>query len=159
MTKATKTQQQRQLHSKPVCGRPLNSYNIFFILERERLIQSKSKEGTATLYHRDHDAEVTSASVGQTQEEKLERSTSDMYREFIDLELPPFPSRYRSIEGNLQVDWYMYDKNKNKPKRRHTKTHGAASFTEIVHHVSSTWKKIDTDVLRYVKKLESILRK
>jgi hypothetical protein len=117
MTKATKTQQQRQLHSKPVCGRPLNSYNIFFILERERLIQSKSKEGTATSYHRDHDAEVTSASVGPTKEEKLERSTSAMYREFIDLELPPFPSRYRSIEGNLQVDWYMYDKNKSELHR------------------------------------------
>jgi hypothetical protein len=112
-----KTKQQRQLDSKSVCGRPLSSYDIFYILEPELLIQSKSKEGTATSYHRDHDAEVTSASVGPTKEEKLERSTSDMYREFIDLELPPFPSRYRSIEGNLQVDWYMYDKNKSELHR------------------------------------------
>jgi hypothetical protein len=65
---AVKTKQQRQLDSKSVCGRPLNSYDIFYILEPELLIQSKSKEGTATSYHRDHDAEDTSASVGPTRE-------------------------------------------------------------------------------------------
>ena len=87
---------------KILTTRPYNVYNIFFILERARLIQTC--------------AEVTA--VGKTPE--IDQSTSSCDVAGFDLLcLPDLPPRYHGV--HLPPDWYVPGKN---AKRKHVSKHG-----------------------------------
>ena len=58
-----------------IIDRPLNSYNLYFILERALFLQSK----------------------GATSWKEEDRRLSLNFHEYCDLELPPFPMRYQSV--------------------------------------------------------------
>ena len=110
--------------------RPYNRYNLYFILERERLIQMRG--GHTTRRH--------------------ETSLADSY---FRVELPPFPPRYRNIF--IPENWYFPVK-KNQ-KRLHRRTHGVASFCELARIIAASWKNIDDDTLSYLATVETILKR
>jgi hypothetical protein len=58
-----------------IIDRPLNSYNLYFILERALFLQSK----------------------GAKSWKEEDRRLSLNFHEYCDLELPPFPMRYQSV--------------------------------------------------------------
>ncbi len=93
--------------TKKTKNRPLNIYYLFFILERELLLQSK---GFAT-----------------TKGKCLSRRSVYIY-DYADLasQFPPHPSGYQPV--HLSADWYLHDK---KPRREHIKTHGVISLNSI----------------------------
>ena len=124
--------------------RPYNNYNIYYILERELLIQTRSDATSCVMRHQ-HDQQNGSPFT------KYNNLTGYEY-----LELPPLPTRYQQLK--LPHDWYMPGKKKN-VKRSHTKTHGVASFGEIARTVGATWKVIDDATLSYVNEVAMILKK
>ena len=110
-------------------NRPLNSYNLFFILERELLLQSKGNDTTKG-------------------KDLSRRSTSVYFDDYADLasQFPPLPSRYQSL--HLSADWYMHGKDKK--TRAHIKTHGVISMKELSRSMAVNWKNVDEDIKEYV---------
>ena len=81
--------------------RPYNRYNVFFILERELLIQARKGKQTPP--------------------------TSRSFNGYESLDLPPLPPRYRHLQSTLAPNWYAPGKQKL-VKRKHNKSHGGKSF-------------------------------
>ena len=92
-------------------SRPYSSYNIFFILERFRLLE---RNGWID---------------NQIQQ-------SHMLTGYEDLELPPLPPKYKHLETTLPNGWYMPGK-KKQSKRKHKKTHGCKSFMTMLCFIKS----------------------
>lgn len=115
--------------TKKIKNRPLNSYNLFYMLERELLLQSKGFD--------------TTKGKGLSR-----RSTSVYFDDYADLALrfPPLPSRYQSV--HLSADWYMHGKDKK--TREHIKTHGVISLKELSRSMAANWKMVDEDIKEYV---------
>eukprot|EP00970_Alexandrium_tamarense_P006598 scaffold1129_cov210-Alexandrium_tamarense.AAC.7 len=115
--------------NKKIKNRPLNSYNLFFILERELLLQSKGFDTTKG-------------------NDPSRRSTSVYFDDYADLasQFPPLPSRYQSV--HLSADWYMHGKDKK--TRKHSKTHGVISLKEFSRSMAANWKNVDEDIKEYV---------
>lgn len=120
----------------PCKSRPYNRYNIYYILERERFLQSRPKYKSAV----DKDTCCVDIITG--------------YEHLGDL--PPVPLCYANVR--LSPDWYMPGKRKVK-KRNHTKSHGVASFQEIARVVADGWKAIDDVTLDYCTAMAEILKK
>ena len=114
---------------KPFC-RPYNRYNLYFILERERLIQMRGGH-TST------------------------RRSTDVVDSSFWVELPPLPPRYDGIL--MPVNWYFPIKKNG--KRLHRKTHGVASFRELARTIAASWKTIDDATLSYLTTVEMILKR
>ncbi len=85
---------------RKVLARPHNAYNIFFILERAKLIQECVQEGYIEKAHSIHQV------------------SSDL-RGYNQLVLPDLPPRYQDLQ--LPPDWYVPGRN---AKRKHKATHG-----------------------------------
>lgn len=110
--------------------RPYNRYNIYFTLERENTILSKG--GT------------TSWSTG------VVRGTPTPGYE--DLAIPPLPPRFAHLAP--PPGWCMPRTNK---VRRHRKTHGVASFSEIAKTIAASWKTVDNhETLRWCTEVEKV---
>jgi hypothetical protein len=91
--------------------RPHNAYNIYFMLERLRLINEKglvdkSLEGSSG-------TEIT----------KHPQSLFDLVAGYDFLSLPNLPPRFEHLQ--LPEGWYVPGKN---AKRKHVKLHGRESF-------------------------------
>ncbi len=84
-------------------ARPYNVYNIFFILERARIVQ----------------AAIEHATNGATTPAKQLQSSSADFSGYDLLCLPDLPPRYHDLI--LPPDWYVSGKN---AKRKHVATHG-----------------------------------
>jgi hypothetical protein len=123
--------------TKKIINRPLNSYNLFFILERELLLQSKGFD--------------TTKGKGLSR-----RSTSVYFDDYADLALrfPPLPSRYQSV--HLSADWYMHGKDKK--TRKHIKTHGVISLKELSRSMAANWKMVDEDIKEYVTEVARMIK-
>jgi len=123
--------------TKKIKNRPLNSYNLFFILERELLLQSKGFD--------------TTKGKGLSR-----RSTSVYFDDYADLALrfPPLPSRYQSV--HLSADWYMHGKDKK--TREHIKTHGVISLKELSRSMAANWKMVDEDIKEYVTEVARMIK-
>jgi hypothetical protein len=91
-------------------ARPYNVYNIFFILERARLIQAC-----------DQVAKYKTAPAKQLPSSSVDFSGYDL------LYLPDLPPRYHDLL--LPPDWYVPGKN---AKRKHVATHGRESNKKIL---------------------------
>ncbi|EED87778.1 predicted protein [Thalassiosira pseudonana CCMP1335] len=118
-------------------NRPLNSYNLFFILERELLLQSKGIDTTKG-------------------KDLSRRSTSVYFDDYADLasQFPPLPSRYQSL--HLSADWYMHGKDKR--TRAHIKTHGVISMKELSRSMAVNWKNVDEDIKEYVTEVARMIK-
>ncbi|EED87053.1 predicted protein [Thalassiosira pseudonana CCMP1335] len=122
--------------TKKIKNRPLNSYNLFFILERQLLLQSKGFD--------------TTKGKGLSR-----RSRSVYFDDYADLALqfPPLPSRYQSV--HLSADWYMHGKDKK--TREHIKTHGVISLKELSRSMAANWKMVDEDIKEYVTEVARMI--
>ena len=95
--------------TKPI--KPYNSYNLFFIIERAWLLETRQLGSTAA------SAEIARPSSSSN----TDTAAALTGYEFV--EIPPLPPRYFHLEMTLATNWYDPGRNKLK-KRKHNKTHG-----------------------------------
>jgi len=109
----------------PSIIRPYTSYNLFFQLEREYLLQTKlgHKPNIKKLFNPEDKSNYQG---------------------------PPLPPRYASLI--LPYDWHIPGKEKRR-KRSHRKSHGILGFHEMNRQVSSNWKTIDSTTRTFCKLL------
>ena len=105
--------------------RPYTSYNLFFQLEREYLLQTK-------LGHKPNIKKLFNP------------------KDKSNYQGPPLPPRYASLI--LPYDWHIPGKEKRR-KRSHRKSHGILGFHELNRQVSSSWKTIDSTTREFCKSL------
>ena len=79
---------------------PYNSYNVFYILERERIIHERNGK-----------------------QQSRESSVATEFNLYGPLDLPPLPPRYLHLESALSPNWYIPGARKL-AKRKHVKSHG-----------------------------------
>ncbi|KAL7529178.1 hypothetical protein ACHAXR_002834 [Thalassiosira sp. AJA248-18] len=114
----------------PCKGKPYNRYNIYYILEREKILQSNPKYCSKTAAAAAADA-----------------CPADFITGYENLQMPSLPPRYAHL--NLSYDWYMPGKRKA-TKRDHKKSHGLISFQEMARLAADGWRSIDDETLEYV---------
>ena len=125
--------------------RPYTEYNIFFQLERERILteledKKKEKDGEG-----DEGDEDLSSSI-----EKVLNQPSD------ENDLLPRPPQFAHLK--LSPKWYdstvRIAQNKlNKSKRKHRKTHGLVGFLDLTKMISKAWAAADAETKGYCKRL------
>jgi len=115
--------------------KPYNNYNLFFILERALLLDSRKD------YTEDSSSRPSSPASFVTGYEGLE--------------LPPLPPRYRHLV--LPHNWYD-PMRKRFVKRKHVKDHGVASFQEIAKTVASNWRTIDPITKDYIQAVVVLIK-
>lgn len=125
--------------------RPLSAYNLFFHLERQRILQeqleveqqnaakSGNDDATATPLIRRPHVDYTMADVVEFAKEQIRQMVSE------------YSDGGHGIEGeDGAID--TADQRKcslsKKPKRKHRKTHGKISFTELARTVAARWKEM-----------------
>lgn len=86
-------------------AKPYNNYNIFFIVERELLIQARGKQPSPA-----------------------SSSTAFNFNGYDNIDLPAFPPRYAHLDGMLNPNWFVSGK-KHLAKRKHIKSHGGEFFS------------------------------
>ena len=138
----------------PTKNRPLNRFNLFFILERERLLMQMNDQG-------DNPAEK---STGKSSELPPGIATG-----YEGLKMPEFPPRFKHLKlrelfvrnmhitslsyatplAHLQLDfrrvaddWFFPGKRKL-VKRRHRKSHGVMGFKKMAQELAASWRVID----------------
>mmetsp|Transcript_12341 Transcript_12341/g.26593 ORF Transcript_12341/g.26593 Transcript_12341/m.26593 type:complete len:369 (-) Transcript_12341:90-1196(-) len=117
----------------PAPTRPYTSYNLFFQLEREYILQ--------TLHN--HTPTITPPS------KIFNAATSPTYP----TNAPPLPSRYASLI--LPYDWHIPGKTKIR-KRLHRKSHGKVGFHELNDQISKAWSVADEGVREFCVRLSEI---
>lgn len=125
--KTFKTEMQRSVEAlDPRRNLPLNRYNLYCILERQRLVQSNPDYRPS---------------------ENERKLPSDIYTGYEGLQLPQMPPRYQDVV--VAEDWFVPGKRKL-VKRPHRKVHGMFSLKEISRLTADTWKTIDKETLDYL---------
>lgn len=114
----------------PKAIRAYTSYNLFFQLEREYILQT-------LLGHR--------PTLSKT--EIFDPTERTYYQG------PPLPSRYQNLI--LPYDWHLPGKTQRR-KRLHRKTHGKCGFHELNERISSSWQAIDDGTRSFCKSLADI---
>mmetsp|Transcript_35325 Transcript_35325/g.59978 ORF Transcript_35325/g.59978 Transcript_35325/m.59978 type:complete len:290 (+) Transcript_35325:1-870(+) len=139
MNTSTATQWKSNNKYDPCKNKPYNRYNIYYMLERERFLQSKPN----------YKANANNPDTAS------DASSSNIITGYENLDLPDLPQRYAHL--NLAFDWYMPGKRKA-IKRDHKKSHGLASFQEIARLVADGYRVIDDETLKYVTTVAAILK-
>jgi hypothetical protein len=123
-----------------VATRPYTSYNLFFQLEREYILQ------TLLEYKPNIIAENTNI-----------RSNEDIFHPTNIRSnyqgCPPLPSRYANLI--LPFDWHIPGKT-HRRKRLHRKSHGMIGFHELNEQISQAWRVADEDVKDFCSRLSEI---
>ena len=96
-----------QVAEKKSLARPHNCYNIYFILEREKLIRARKDSSVGT----------AAASAKKKTNAPFDLAGYDF------LTLPDLPPRYQGL--TLDHGWYVPGKNAN---RKHVKSHGCELY-------------------------------
>lgn len=112
----------------PTIRRPYTSYNLYFQLEREYILQ-KVFGYTPTV------ARVF---------DPADQSNYDG---------PPLPHRYRDLI--LPYDWHLPGKTQRR-KRSHRKTHGKIGLHDLNERVSKAWAVVDDETRKFCVALSSI---
>ncbi|EJK62186.1 hypothetical protein THAOC_17213 [Thalassiosira oceanica] len=137
VTKAQKRKQKKTpLKSRedafdPTKNRPLNRFNLFFILERERLLMQMNDQG-------DNPAEKAT--------EKASELPPGIATGYEGLKMPELPPRFKDL--TLPDDWFVPGKRKL-VKRRHRKSHGVMGFKKMAQELAASWRSIDEVTLKY----------
>ena len=113
--------------------RPYTPYNLFYLLERELVVQG----------HEPSDA--------KTKALEKARATNAHNRQEDDI---PIPERYKNVV--LQPMWYEPNM---KEKRKHRKTHGMISFQDLTAIISKNWATIDKETKDYCTSVSDLGRK
>mmetsp|Transcript_11856 Transcript_11856/g.21075 ORF Transcript_11856/g.21075 Transcript_11856/m.21075 type:complete len:300 (-) Transcript_11856:57-956(-) len=110
--------------------RPYTSYNLFFQLEREYILQTLLGF-TPTL----------------SSEEIFDPADETNYQG------PPLSSRYHNLL--LRNDWHIPGKTQRR-KRKHRKTHGKIGFHELNERISQAWSVVDDETRSFCAALSDI---
>mmetsp|Transcript_7583 Transcript_7583/g.16519 ORF Transcript_7583/g.16519 Transcript_7583/m.16519 type:complete len:463 (+) Transcript_7583:343-1731(+) len=121
--------------------RPYTPYNLFYLLERELVVQGNepavAKERALKRASMLATARSLKNEIGERPEDEI-----------------PIPARYKGII--LLPYWYEPNL---KEKRKHRKTHGKISFKELTGIISKNWANIDTETKDYCTRVSEIGRK
>lgn len=123
--------------------RPYTEYNIFFQLERERIIMDLEKSNRAK-------EQGFSANEEEEEGETLSDRPSDPH------DVLPRPPRFAHLK--LLPKWYdsthrLAENKKNKEKRKHRKTHGLVSFLDLTRRIAKEWSEASDDVKAYCRRV------
>ena len=110
--------------------RPYTSYNLFFQLEREYILQTLLRF-TPTL----------------SSEDFFDPADDTNYQG------PPLPPRYHNLL--LRNDWHIPGKT-HRRNRKHRKTHGKIGFHELNERISQAWSVVDEETRRFCAALSDI---
>jgi len=117
--------------SNPPSTRPYTSYNLFFQLEREYILQTI------------HGFRPTIAS----------KDIFDPTHEAYPASCYPLPSRYDNLI--LPYDWHIPGKTRRR-KRSHRKSHGKIGFHELNDQISKAWQDADDNIRNFCARLSDI---
>jgi len=144
MKKATEKKQKAKEKEKKYRLRAYNRYNIFFIFEREKIIQSKGGGGLSGVGHR---------ALAPRDAEEESRLLRENYR---DLSLPPPPPRFAGVAVS---DGWFIPRGQKARRRLHRKTHGGAgTFLSLSKGIAKAWKEVDGETLEWTTAVEKALR-
>eukprot|EP00571_Detonula_confervacea_P014904 CAMPEP_0172306528 /NCGR_PEP_ID=MMETSP1058-20130122/7582_1 /TAXON_ID=83371 /ORGANISM="Detonula confervacea, Strain CCMP 353" /LENGTH=327 /DNA_ID=CAMNT_0013018447 /DNA_START=23 /DNA_END=1006 /DNA_ORIENTATION=- len=109
--------------STPAIFRPYTSYNLFFQLERDYILQTL---------------------LGF----KPTIASKDMFdpADTMNYQGPPLPSRYSDLI--LPYDWHLPGKTQRR-KRSHRKSHGKIGFHELNEKISKAWSVADHEIRHF----------
>lgn len=139
--KAASQQQATDTKKKP--PRPYTEYNIFFQLERDRILMElddkKSKEEEPNV----------EAGEGSPKEMILNQPSDEN-------DILPRPGRFAHLQ--LMPKWYdsahrIAENKRNKMKRKHRKTHGLVGFLDLTKMISKAWADADEEIKEYCKRV------
>jgi hypothetical protein len=118
--------------------RPYTEYNIFFQLERERILMDLERENQQK-------------ELGYIPpEEHLLNTPSDPN------DILPRPPRFAHLK--LLPKWYdskhrLAENKKNKEKRKHRKTHGLVGFLDLTRRIAKEWGEAEEEVKAYCRRV------
>ena len=125
--------------TSPTSTRPYTSYNLFFQLEREYILQIK------------HGHQPTNNKFSSDSDNKLfDPSDTSNYQG------PPLPTRYANLI--LPYDWHIPGKTLRR-KRSHRKSHGKIGFHELNEQLSKAWSFVDDETRRFCTCLSELERR
>jgi len=134
---------------------PYNSYNLYFTLERTLLVEARQQMRQVD----DANSASTRSHIPSFPNPSPSAPTAAAAPNGYDfIDIPPLPPRYQHLKERLPTNWYVPGKNKLL-KRKHSKTHGVASFTEVAQTVSANWKAVDLVTKDYVETIAKVLKK
>mmetsp|Transcript_25132 Transcript_25132/g.51895 ORF Transcript_25132/g.51895 Transcript_25132/m.51895 type:complete len:446 (+) Transcript_25132:144-1481(+) len=110
--------------------RPFTAYNIFFHLEKERVLQEQGQGFAAKI------------------------KTIDPVNRDLDMDAALRPTRYQHLV--LPVKWYVPDPDKKRRlaiRKNRAPPHGIFTFVELSKMISSEWKRIDEETRTYCTEL------
>lgn len=113
-----------------VVTRPYTSYNLFFQLERQYILQTLGFQ-----------AQIVLADVFDPGDARANYHG------------PPLPSRYADLI--LPYDWHIPGKTQRR-KRSHRKTHGKIGFHELNNKISKSWSVVDDETRTFCMNLADI---
>lgn len=162
--------------------RPYTEYNIFFQLERERILceienERRENEGSRDIIIAEaacdvkKRSDVSALTPSSNNDNKIEESkyytpsTSPDKVQSHDIiqsdphDILPRPSRFKHLK--LAPLWYnsshrLAQSKLNKSRRRHRKTHGLIGFLELTKRIAKEWSQIDLETKAYCKRVADI---
>lgn len=120
----------KKILDKTKVPRSYNRYNIYFIFERLRIIQSLG----------------ISASTGK-------KPKGEIDKDYANITIPPLPPQFQDVKPT--DGWYVPFK---KQKRPHRKTHGSMNFQDLAKDMALSWKKVNKETLAWCVSVETILK-
>ncbi|KAL9183653.1 hypothetical protein ACHAXT_004509 [Thalassiosira profunda] len=126
------------IRTKP--RRPYTPYNLFYLLERELVVQGNDPSVAEQRAEKRAKMEADPTYLAKVGE----RAENDI----------PMPPRY---EGVVMLPWWFEPNLKE--KRKHRKTHGTISFKDLTEIISKNWATIDAETKEYCTRVSEIGRK
>jgi len=117
--------------------RRYNLFNIFFMLERQLLLQARGGGINAI-------------------KDPIDTTNSPLPRH-KELKLLPLCQRYKHLP--LTSNWFAELIQHHRKKRKHTKTHGILPFRELAKTVAKNYREIDDDTHKFLKEVLKRLRR
>ncbi|KAL3798200.1 hypothetical protein ACHAW5_009838 [Stephanodiscus triporus] len=157
--------------------RPYTEYNIFFQLERERILGELEKERNGggdddadadgikneKVFEEGGIVDLTPSSKDEDDKTHDDRKYHTPSSPGIVLNRPsdsndvvPRPDRFAHLQ--LAPLWYdsahrLAQSKLNKSRRRHRKTHGLVGFLELTKRIATAWSEIDPETKAYCKNI------
>lgn len=113
-----------------------NAFNIFFMLERQLLLNER-------------DAGINAIA------NPIDPASSSLTRPTKPLQLPPLCERYAHLP--LTSNWFLELTANSGKKRCHRRTHGKISFKELASTIAKNYRSIDTVTKAFVDEVTELL--
>lgn len=124
--------------------RPYTEYNIFFQLERDRILMELEDKKN------EEEAEEAGEEPRSSPRELILNQPSD------ENDILPRPAQFAHLK--LEPKWYdsvhrIAQNKANKSKRKHRKTHGLVGFLDLTKMISKAWANADEETKSYCKRV------